>query len=261
MKAKFGRSSLFLSILASVVLGLPQSSLAGSSFQLSPNVVDLRPVGREMVQDFFVASTGDEPVAVQIQMVKREIAPDGTESNITEDQNFLVYPPQMIVKPGQQQVVKVTWVGETDLTDEIAYRAIAEQLPINLAIQKIDDVKGIPIAITLTSKYIASVYVTPNGATPNLVLEEAIPGQNAERKPNLVLTFHNQGNTRGYVGNEKQELKLVSVNSPEKNVIIPGENIQDERGTVILAGNKRQFILPWPKELPVGPVTATFTTN
>jgi fimbrial chaperone protein len=242
-------------------LGFPHSSMAGGNFELSPNVVVLQSSGQESTESLFVASTGDEPVAVQIRMVKRQIAQDGTETNIEDDENFLVYPPQMIVTPGKQQVVRVTWLGETDLAEELAYRAVVEQVPVNLATQQVQEVDGIPISITLTSTYIASVYVAPNGAKANLVLEDATPSKDDNGQTQLVLIFHNQGNARDYVGNIRQSLKLVSVNSPEKNVLISGEKIQDERGTVILAGNKRRFVLPWPKELPVGPVTATFTTN
>lgn len=243
------------------LLSFPTPSIAGGNFQLSPNVVVLAPSGQGAVESLFVASTGDEPVAVQIRMVKREIDQDGTETNVEDDENFLVYPPQMIVAPGQQQVVRVTWLGETDLTEELAYRAVVEQVPVNLAPQQVQEVDGIPISITLTSTYIASVYIAPTGAKGNLILEGATSNKDNNGQTQLVLTFQNQGNARDYVGNVRQSLKLVSVDSPEKHVVIPGEKIQDERGTVILPGNKRRFVLPWPKELPVGPVTATFTTN
>jgi fimbrial chaperone protein len=57
-------------------------------------------------------------------------------------------------------------------------------------------------------------------------------------------------------------LKLSLKSAQGQTVTLTGEQqLQGVVGQNILAGNKRQFVLPWPKELPVGPVTATFEIN
>ena len=58
---------------------------------------------------------------------------DGIETNQDANDDFIVYPPQLIVPPGTQQVIRVTWIGEPEPPIELAYRLIAEQLPINLS--------------------------------------------------------------------------------------------------------------------------------
>lgn len=251
-----------LGFLFSFLLGLnlliPRPVFAGSGFQLSPNLVELEPVGAGVSKNFVVTSTGDEPVAVQVRIVKREILPDGKEVNSPEEDSFLVYPPQMVLEPNERQVIKVVWVGDTAPTKELAYRAIVEQVPVNLTPVKVENSGGIPISITIVSTYIASVYVKPQGATAKIVLESASSQKSKEGTDQLVLNFANQGTAHELLSNN---LKVTVTASSGPKVTLAGEQLKEVRGQNILPGNKRQFILPWPKELPVGPVTATFDTT
>jgi fimbrial chaperone protein len=243
----------FLSLVCS------PSAIAGSGFRLSPNTVEFRPTGRDIVRNFYVRSTGDEPVAVQVSINRWEVAPDGTETNQPEDNDFLVYPPQMIIQPGNEQVVRVTWVGDGEISKEQAYRAVFEQVPVNLT-QINQQIEGQgSISLSVIFKYVAAVYLTPQGAQPGIVIESSELQENADGSKNLVLVFNNAGNARGFL--TEKTVRLTSSVTPTASVNIPGSDIRDDNGAVILAGNKRRFVLPWPEELPIGPVTATFTTN
>lgn len=234
-------------------------ALAGAGFRLSPPTVEFRPSGGDMVKNFYVTSTGDEPVAVQVTINRWEIAPDGTETNPSEDEDFLVYPPQMIIQPGNEQVIRVTWVGEGDISKEQAYRAVFEQVPVNLTeINQQVEGQG-SISLSVIFKYVAAVYLTPEGAKPEVLIESSELQENPDGTKSLVLVFNNAGNARGFLTDKI--VRLTSSASPSTSVSIPGSDIRDDNGAIILAGNKRRFVLPWPKELPVGPVTATFTTN
>jgi fimbrial chaperone protein len=252
---KFG---LVFSLLLGLNLLVPCSVFAGSGFQLSPNLVELEPVGAGVSKNFSVTSTGDEPVAVQVRMVKREIMPDGKEVRFPEENDFLVYPPQMVLEPDERQLIKVVWVGDTALIKELAYRAIVEQVPVNLTPVKVENSGGIPISITIISTYVASVYVKPPGATAKIVLEGVSSQKSKEGTDQLVLNFANQGTAHELLSSN---LKVTVTASSGQKVTLAGEQLKDVIAQNILPGNKRQFILPWPKELPVGPVTATFDTT
>jgi fimbrial chaperone protein len=252
---KFG---LVFSLLLGLNLLVPCPVFAGSGFQLSPNLVELEPVGAGVSKNFSVTSTGDEPVAVQVRMVRRDISPDGKEVRFPEENDFLVYPPQMVLEPNERQVIKVVWVGDTSLTKELAYRAIVEQVPVNLTPVKVENSGGIPISITIISTYVASVYVKPPGATAKIILESASSQNSKEGTDQLVLNFANQGTAHQLL---PTNLQVTVTASSSQKVTLAGEQLKEIRGQNILPGNKRQFILPWPKELPVGPVTATFDTT
>ncbi|QHV01884.1 hypothetical protein BWK47_16035 [Synechocystis sp. CACIAM 05] len=222
-----------------------------------PSSLELTPSGAGATRSFTVKSNGDEPVAVQVVVVKRQMAIDGTETYGEEDEDFLVYPPQMIVSPGQQQMVRVTWLGNDSPEKELSYRAIFEQLPINLTTISSGNDSGIEAIVSVTLTYKATIYVIPNGASADVVLIGAESQKDDLGNDLLVLNFLNRGTAHklltGLVVNLTSEGKTITLNKDEQLKGVSGENI--------LAGNKRRFVLPWPKELPVGPVTATFTTN
>lgn len=232
---------------------------AGSNFQLTPASVELRPSGRGIMSNFYVTSTGTEPVAVQVRMMKWGITLDGTEIQEEEEEDFLVYPPQMIINPGQRQVVRVTWLGDPEPDHELIYKAVFEQLPINLQQVESPSPTGVVVNFNVTVTYIPLIYVTPEGARANVVVDSLSRHRADDGREHLAITFENQGNRRGLFND--LSLKVASVSNPDHSVTITGSDIKDDKGAFVLAGSKRQFILPLPDGLPAGELVATLEAN
>lgn len=252
----------FFSLMFAVSLGFgicqPKASVAGGAFELSPAIVEFFPSGGGATQSFIVTSTGDEPVAVQLDVVTRAMSPDGSELNEKSSDDFIIYPPQMIVPPGTKQAVRVTWIGDPNPSKELAYRLVAEQLPINLSqVTSVDKQTGATVNVTVTLRYLSSVYITPPNASPKVVVESATHEKSDNGEDSLVVVLDNQGTARRIL--DGVSLNVSSANG--QTVTLKQEQLKGLLGENILAETKRRFILPWPKELPVGPVTATFTTN
>jgi fimbrial chaperone protein len=232
-------------------------TLADASFEMLRNDLDFFPSRNQVSRSFQIRSTGDEPVAVQVTATKRIVDINGEESNPEAEDDFIVYPPQMIIPPGKSQTVRIAWVGDEVSSEQLSYRVIVEQLPVNLpVIEQIQD-EGVRLNIKALYVYVLAAYVTPNGAAPNLVLESATSQKSQDEKDELVLIFENQGTAYQKLNG----LVLNLISNQGQTITLQGEQLKGVIGENILAGNKRRFVLPWPKELPVGPVTATFTTN
>lgn len=248
---------LFLSLFLGLNLFNSPLILAGGNFNLEPIQVEFTPSGSLATQSFMFTSTGDKPVAIQLGMVTREISLDGKEINTDADDQFLIYPPQLVIPPGEQQAVRVTWLGDPIPTKELAFRIIAEQVPVDLT-ELTQTEKGKTVSVKILFRYVGSVYIKPEGVAPKLVLESASSQKDKAGADQLVLNVANQGTAHRLLQNIKVTVKAGSGQS----VTLAGdkqlEGILNEN---ILADSKRQFILPWPKEIPVGPVTATFDTN
>jgi fimbrial chaperone protein len=254
------RGSKRLGLLLSLFLGFSlyssPSVYAGGNFQLEPLSVDFFPSGSLATQSFILKSTGDKPVAIQLSMAIREISLDGTETNVDADDQFLIYPPQLVIPPGEQQTVRVTWLGDPIPTKELAFRIIAEQVPVDLTeIKQTEGDRTVTVRVLL--RYRGSVYIKPEGVAPKLVLESASSQKDKAGADKLVLNVANQGTAHKLLQNIKVTVKAGSGQS----VTLAGKQLEGVLGENILADSKRQFILPWPKEIPVGPVTATFDTN
>jgi fimbrial chaperone protein len=255
-----------LGIAFSIAVGLagffPKTVSAQGVYRLLPMSATFSPTGSGTTKSFEVNNSGDVPVAIEVYMTGREIGLEGEESNPDAGDDFVVYPPQMIVPPGQTQLVRVTWLGDPDPDKELAYRIVADQVPIDFVeAQQGQNVPAEPgqanVSIRVFFRYSGTVYITPNGVRPEVVLTDVTQRKGKDGKDELILDFEN-------IGTAHKNLTGLEVNLTSeqgKTVTLTKDNLQGVIGENILAGNKRRFVLPWPKELPVGPVTATFTTN
>jgi fimbrial chaperone protein len=252
--------SRFLLVLL-FFLSSANPSLAAPFFIFSPSSIKLNYSGAGATGTFELKNSGQETIAVQIRIIKRQPSEDGSELYPEEDleaeEDFIFYPPQVILKPGQIQSIRVTWVGDDSENKELAYRVLAEQVPIILETQN-GNTQGRTASINVLVRYANSLYVTSNSFSSKIVLSDAVYQRGEEGEDQLLLTLKNEGSAHKILGDFSLQLKSSQDGS---TVTLGKDDIGGVAGENILAGNKRRFVLPWPKELPVGPVTATFTTN
>ena len=189
------------------------------------------PSGLGSTQTFTVTNTGKQPAAVEITLMSRELDSEGQDILAEADDDFTVFPAQMVLQPAQAQTVRVQYVGPPNLTTERAYRLIAEQLPIDLGDSQQDGGR-----INVMMKYVASLYVTPAKAKAQFVVSElkAVEDKGATL---LEIKLRNDGNAHKVITNGKlylgsQELK--------------GEQIGPVEGANLLPGGVRVFRIPMP---------------
>jgi fimbrial chaperone protein len=99
------RNGQFTVVALAVVLVLVAGTV--SAFQVTPLNIELTAQGAGRIESITVENTNPDPIAVQIRTYTREVLPNGTERNEPLDGVFRVYPSQMILQPGQTQVVRV----------------------------------------------------------------------------------------------------------------------------------------------------------
>lgn len=222
------------------------------AFKLLPISRTFTPFGSGATQSYQVVNDSNERLAVQISLVKRQMDLAGKENYQPADEDFLVYPPQILLEPQKTQTVRVTWLGDPQPAKELAYRIIAEQMPINL--EKPKDNQTQPVGqVKVLLRYLGSLYIRPANVKPNVVLETAEPQKATNSANELAISFNNRGTARAVLKNLKLHLT-----GQGKTVDLQPEQLKEINNAVILAGNKRRFVMPWPNNLPVGPVTAKF---
>ncbi len=226
------------------------------AFTFTPMSVSFDPSGTGSTRSFQIENDSDASTAVEISMSGREIALDGEEKQPKSPEiegKFLVYPPQMVLKPKEKRTVRVTWKGDAKPQKELAYRIIAEQLPVDTEKKKANEAAVIKMLL----KYMGAVYITPAEAKPELRFSAA-PAQGAplakpakNKKPAqlLALEIENLGGAHEVLAPSK-----VTLSAGGKSVTLAPEELEKVRGQNILAGAKRRIILSWPAGLPVGPV-------
>ena len=220
------------------------------AFRFMPFTVEFAPTGPEANQSFRVENNSDEPIAVEISMFKREMNVDGTDRLTEAEDDFVVFPAQIVLEPRETQAIRVQWTGEAQPERELAYRIIAEQLPIDLD-------PAVPNAgnMRILVRYVGSIYVRPSGVEDDVVVAAVQEGEQPDGR-RLAVTFENRGNAHAILRNLRLELRSRS--QPDTRVELGPERLQGFAGENILAQHKRRFVLDWPEGLPYGPVDLSF---
>lgn len=212
-----------------VFLSLSFLSPTLSAFGLKPLFASLAPVGAGAEQVFRVTNTGDNPIAVQFAVTTREQRVDGTESQKAADDSFMIYPPQAVIAPNKTQKVRVQWLGKQNISKELAYRFVAEQVPVNLS-------KGKSTGVQMVMTVVGSIYILPKGVAPKLSIS------NLHRSGNkLAFSVKNSGTKHALLDNLK-----INLSHHQQVLQLSGKQVNEVEGKNILAGSQRDFSITYP---------------
>jgi fimbrial chaperone protein len=238
---------LHLVRLCLVVVVAAGLAAPAEAFQLVPITQDFEPSGRGATKTFQLQNESDEQVAITVSVVTRAMSPEGEETN-ADTEDFIVVPEQAVVPARGVQTVRVQWVGEPSPQKELAYRIIAEQVPVAFTQRPRGG------AVQVIVRYVGSIYVVPKGAQPDVKVESAANRPGPDGKPRLELTLVNSGSAHAII--DEPVLSLV-VNGKKRD-LKEGE-LPALAGLNVLPDSRRRVVMPWPADLPVGAVEAALT--
>ncbi len=216
------------------------------AFKLTPMKMTLAPQGKAASGVFVVNNDSNDTLAVDIHFLTRSMSPDGVEINERADEQFMVFPPQFALHPQKSQTVRIKWIGKAPIEKEMAFRLVAEQLPVRLN-------KGASggVNLNVAIRYLAAVYVQPKGAKEKIVLKAEKVNSNSQE--GLLLDIGNRGTRHAIL----RELS-VELSCQGETVKLSTDQISGIHGENLLAGATRRIRLPWPSGLPVGDPSAHF---
>lgn len=219
-----------LSCIAAVFLCLltaPAAALKISPFKTSLDAGSANPT-----EVFRVENNADESAAVEISVTTWSIAADGSENNAPAENDFIVFPAQMVLKPHESRAVRVQYVGAAP-SQEKAYRVIAEQLPVSL-----QDTPDAGSYVKFMLKFRAALYVTPKDAAPRVRVVSAA----AQSGGVLRLELANEGAAHAVM----QKSRLDVVFDGGRSLSLDAAGLKGLEGENMHAGATRVFLLPLP---------------
>lgn len=221
--------SMFRSVVLSVLFA---TFLAGAAdaYELTPLERTVSPAGRDASTTFRLDNKEAKPVAVELSIFSRAMAEDGSDILTPADNDFVVYPQQVIVMPGQSQTVKVNFVGTPPSGIEAAYRLVADQLPVDMDKKQTD--KGGAMAVLV--RYMASLYVQPQGVKPSI----AVLASEVTSGGRLKVTLENSGSSHALLND-------IQLRVGDK--VLEGPQLEGLLGQNLLAGVKRDFFIVAPE--------------
>lgn len=180
---------------------------------------------------FYLENDSAQPIAVQLSLAKREMTEDGVEVNSKINNELSVYPSQLIIQPNEKRSVKVTWNGKQAPAKELAFRLIAEQLPV-----EIEKSKSKKASIKVLLKYVAALYVTTDKFSADAQLSKF-----EIKNDKVIFTVDNKGSEHQVLNS----LKMVYDSSKtKKEVTLEGQELAGMNGENVLAQSHRNFSLP-----------------
>lgn len=257
------------------------------AFSFSPITQEFSVTGKKSSHIFTIGNDSlSERIAVKISIFEREMDEEGNETLTPCDGDFLIYPSQSILAPGESRSVRVKWQGGRIGDRELNYRILAEQLPVEFREdEKHEDGGG----IRFTYRYEGSLYVVPEGGgeahvelssvrsvmdikeVTNVVTKTELSEETGEpvtrevkevsevRTYRLKLVFENHGARHALLGD--LSITLSSVYNNFSPIVLGPEDLAGIAGENILAGNKRVFMIPEPPEVQGEPIKWDFSYN
>jgi fimbrial chaperone protein len=217
--------------LCAIVVLIPAPAHA---LKLSPFKTSIPAGDSDMTQVFRVENNSAESAAVQVSAQTWQIRPDGTEIDRDDEDDFVVFPAQIVLKPHESKAVRLQWLGPPSLAAERAYRVLAEQVPIVL-----HDTPQDETGVRFLLRFKGALYITPAGAQPDVTV------QRTENRPGaLRLYLRNDGTAHTLLRNPVVHLALQGGRALD----LAGAAVKPMSDENMHAGGERFFDLKLPPE-------------
>lgn len=240
-----------------IILGLFIVSCSlQAGYSVAPWVFDFEENG-EKDQMIKLIHTGDTntPVPVEISILKRTVDIDGKleHNSVEHDEDFIVYPSQVIIYPGEAQNVQIQWVGKKFPKEQTAYILYVKQVSIPMATPEAAKSRAVG-AVVVEMNYEGLITLKPEGIKADVQVVSAKMVKDENDDPKLEILFQNDGTARfkfEKLNISVQSLENGRVTSEQTYSPVLAKTAIEEK---IYPGYQRRMILPWPQKLPFGPV-------
>ena len=236
-----------------VALGLGCSAVG--AYTVEPSLVSLRSSGSDSSTFFRLQNKTSKPTAIEITINEHRKDVDGnTVAGAAADDDFIVFPAQLVMVPGDEASVQVRWIGEGALPAERAYTLVTREVAVPRAMPVPEVTSGVRIGVTVLVNYEARIYVTPAGARPRLVVESVADA--VAEPPALEVVLANEGTAHQVLADANLLLVPSAPDGSQLRQQAVRLALRDLPGTRahLLAGERRRLRIPRPASFPAGRV-------
>ena len=101
--------------------------------RVTPMIVELETAGGGSVARIELANPGQNEFPVEVQMFRGVITEEGEVQLTPADEEFLLFPAQIVVPATSQQVFRVQYIGEPELAKSEVFYMKIRQIPLPIA--------------------------------------------------------------------------------------------------------------------------------
>ena len=208
------------------------------AFTFMPMSISISPVGAQSIASFRLSNDASQQIAISVKAMTRKIDENGNEINEPADKDFVIFPTRVVVQPNSFQNIKVQYKGNTKLSSELAYRIIAEQVPIDFS-------QPLSSGVKVLFRYIAALYVAPPKVKEMLSVSK-VEYAEQEGKKGFAVTLVNSGTRHALINDP-----ILKISGGVKGPItLTEDQVKPLQGQNLLAGNVRLFFIPYDDASP-----------
>ena len=210
---------------AVAVAAILLAAVAARAYEVTPMRVFLQPDRGQTSATITINNVRTEPLPVEIQVFRRIVAADGEQRFEPAEDDFITFPPQVQIAPGQSQALRIQYVG--------ALGEVAEAFVVQVTEVPVNRLEG--TGIQFTYNFGVAVYVQPPRARARLAVSEVSADQGT-----LRFTIANSGNDYGFLTGQALEYSIGGA----RTTLTPDELASLVANPIVPPGATRQFALP-----------------
>jgi hypothetical protein len=252
--------------ILALLLGL--GTVSGATFSMDPWIVVLEPGSQKNSAVLTLRYSGPpagaqapgesigEPIPVEVSVARREISIDGKVGYPAGEplSDFVLFPSQVILYPGDVTKVQLQWAGEKIPEKEMTFGLIADQVAVD-AEQKAPAKKAMA-SVSVLTRYEGIVVLRPPKVKAAVIVDTAYAKADSSGTL-LVAILNNQGT--GMQSLKKISLTVAPIDAQgkpdmSKSTLYSPEIPTQFIGNSLFAGFRRRIEAPWPEKIPKGAV-------
>lgn len=224
-----------LALATAVAGGAP-----AAAFEVSPIRVDLN-AGAGATTTISIRNSSETPMPIEAFATRRVLTIDGQQSFQPADEDWLLFPPQVIVPAGETRALRAQYLGDPTVAQTQAYVVNIAQVPV-------EPVEGAQISVVF--QFGVAVYVNPPGGVADLEVNSA-----AVEGEDLVVNVTNTGARYGILSQFELE-----ADGGGGSLSLAGQALAERTDNpLILPGDTRVFRIREAAQIGGGAVTARFS--
>lgn len=236
-------------LIAWGALSLALVPAAAEAARVSPMIVEVAPLGRGSIARVELTNPSEGEFPVEVQMFRGAISEHGELELTPADDDFLLFPAQIVVPARSQQVFRVQYIGEPELAASEIYYMQIRQIPVDITGNNESQVQ-------VVVNFNVLVNVIPSGASPEPIVESVRPTER-EGAPGLEVRLTNGGTRYFTAGTSRWHLSGTGEDGTVLDLRLPPEEVAKLIGVGVVApGRSRVFFFPTGKPLVEGTVQA-----
>ena len=232
-------------ISTALVCAVTPASFANAA-RISPMVVVLAPSGSGATTRLELSNPDDKSFPVEIRMFRGDISEAGELSLTPADDDFLVFPTQLVVPAKAQQAIRLQYIGAPDLKQSEIYYAAVRQIPVEMP--------GDQSRVQVVVNFNVLVNVVPPGAKADPKVE-VVGTAIRENVPGVEVRVSNAGNRFTTAGTLPWQVTGTATDGLAVDLRPSAQEMAKAIGVGVVApGKSRLFFVPTGKPLTAGTV-------